>query len=86
MQTVRTVLDGLTDGRRSTWLWDTKRASAAVGCVPNKFGDWWARSQDKFIELIVAMPGETAAEIAALFAKAEMIRQERAEAARNRSA
>ena len=87
MRPVEQAINSLTDGRRATWLWDTKLAASAVGCVPNKFGDWWGRTEDKLIELFVAMPGETAAELAALFAKAEMVRQQRqAEAAGKRSA
>ena len=48
---------------------------------PDKFNDWWQRTRGKWIELIIAQPGESAAELAAMFAQAEAERQRRAIAA-----
>ncbi len=67
----------ITEDRRSDWLWDTKSASEAVGCHPNKFGDWIQRTRRKFIELYIAQPGETAAELVSLIALAEVERKKR---------
>jgi len=63
--------------RRADWLFDTKAAADAVGCHPRKFGDWWHRTQAKLIELYIAQPGQLAAEVAAIFARAEAERQKR---------
>jgi hypothetical protein len=47
----RDVLDAATEGPRSPYLFDTKTAAEAVGCHPNKFGDWWMRTEDKLERL-----------------------------------
>lgn len=72
-QAVRSIMED----HRANWLFDTKRASAAVQCHPRKFGDWWLRTQRKLIELYIAQPGQLAAELAALIALAESERQRR---------
>lgn len=72
-QAVRSVMED----RRASYLFDTRTASEAVGCVPNKFGDWWRRNQQKLIALAVACPGALSVEVALIFAEAEAIRQKR---------
>jgi len=64
--------------QRADYLFDTKTAAVAVGCHPNKFGDWWRRTEGKLIDLYIACPGELAAELAAMIARAEAKRQSRA--------
>jgi len=71
----------LTADRRAPYLFHTKTAADAVGCHPNKFSDWYQRNRAKLIELYIAQPGETAAEMAALIAVAEAERQRRAQQA-----
>lgn len=58
------------EDRRADYLFNTKIASEAVGCHPNKFGDWWRRSRHKLVRLCQAQPGETAAELALVIAEA----------------
>lgn len=77
MEPIERVLRSVTEDRRADWLFDTKRASDAVGCHPRKFGDWWFRTQRKLIELYMVQPGQLAAELAAMIAKAESERQRR---------
>jgi hypothetical protein len=67
----------ITEDRKASYLFDTKRASEAVGCVPNKFNDWWSMTQHKLIALALVNPGELAAEMASIFALAEVQRQSR---------
>jgi hypothetical protein len=65
---IEAQLASIREDRRADYLFDTKAASAAVGCHPNKFHDWWYRTRDKLIALAESQPGETAAELAALIA------------------
>jgi hypothetical protein len=74
---IQRVLASLTEERRASYLFDTKTASAAVGCVPNKFADWWQRTRGKLIDLYLEQPGELAAEFAVIIAEAESRRQKR---------
>lgn len=74
---IQRALAAITEDRRTPYLFNTKAASDAVGCVPNKFGDWWARTRGKLIDLYIAQPGELAVEFAALIAEAESHRQSR---------
>ncbi|HSW50565.1 MAG TPA: hypothetical protein VLH09_10340 [Bryobacteraceae bacterium] len=75
MNRIERAVDAITEDRRAAYLFDTKKAARAVGCVPNKFSDWWIRTQDKLIRLYQAQPGEFAAELAVLIALAEARRQ-----------
>ena len=77
MSPIQRKVAAITEDRRASYLFNTKTASDAVGCHPNKFNDWWSRSKSKLIELYIAQPGETAAELAALIALAEAERQHR---------
>lgn len=70
MSRVRAVLDAVTEDRRASYLFDTKAASEAVGCVPNKFGDWWSRTERKLIALAAADPAGTAAHFAMILSRA----------------
>lgn len=79
MPSIEQAVRSITEDRRADWLFDTKRAAAAVECHPRKFGDWWLRTQRKLIELYIAQPGQLAAELAALIALAEAERQRRTE-------
>lgn len=67
---VSDALDAVTEDRRASYLWDTRTASEAVGCVPNKFGDWWSRTERKLTALAAADPAATAAMLALVLAKA----------------
>lgn len=69
MQPIERALASIREDRRADYLWPTKTAAEAVGCVPNKFNDWWQRTESKLLALFVACPGETAAELAAICAK-----------------
>lgn len=80
MPTIERALAQITEDRRAQYLFHTKTAADAVGCHPNKFNDWYQRNKAKLIELYIAQPGETAAEMAALIAQAESERQRRASA------
>lgn len=82
MDRVGSTLDAVTEDRRSDYLFHTPTAADAVGCCPNKFGDWWYRTRRKLRELAIRQPGELAAEMAALFAHAEAERQRRASSPR----
>lgn len=75
MHPIERQIRSITEDRRAGYLFATKTAAAAVGCHPNKFGDWWARTQSKLIALYQACPGELAAELAAMIALAEAQRQ-----------
>lgn len=77
MASIESLVRSITEDRRADYLFPTKTASEAVGCHPNKFGDWWARTHSKLIALYLACPGELAAELAALIALAESQRQRR---------
>jgi hypothetical protein len=79
MPSIQRAIAAITDDRRSSYLFDTKTAADAVGCVPNKFGDWWARTRGKLIDLYKAQPGQLAAELAMLIALGEEERQQSAE-------
>lgn len=79
MNSIEQLASSITDDRRATYLFDTKAASDAVGCHPNKFNDWWQRTNSKLLELYISQPGQLAAEIAALFARAEAERSRREE-------
>lgn len=78
MQPIERAIASITEDRRASYLFNTKTAADAVGVVPNKFNDWWQRTRAKLIELHIAQPGETAAELAVLIAQAEAERQRRA--------
>lgn len=67
----------ITEDRRADYLFHTKAAADAVGCHPNKYGDWWRRTREKLVALTVAMPAETAAELAALLAQGAAERERR---------
>jgi hypothetical protein len=77
MPSIERAIALITEDRRATYLFNTKAAAEAVGCHPNKFNDWWQRTQQKLIELYIAQPGELAAEMAGLIALAEAERQQR---------
>lgn len=70
MSRVDDVFDRVTEDRRAAYLFNTKTASDAVGCVPTKFSDWWLRTQRKLIALAEAEPHHTAAHFALILAKA----------------
>lgn len=65
----------ITEDRRADYLFDTKQAAEAVGCHPNKFGDWYYRTKRKLEALAVAQPGPAAAEFLGIIVNAEAIRQ-----------
>lgn len=71
---------------RTDYLFETKRAAAALQITPNKFGDWQRRTWDKLEELYIDQPGETAAELMALIARAEAERQRRTHLSRRNDA
>lgn len=75
MSRVRVVLDAVTEDRRASYLFDTKAASEAVGCVPNKFGDWWSRTERKLVALAATDPASTAAHFAMILARAAEARR-----------
>jgi hypothetical protein len=64
------AIASLTEERRADYLFPTKTAADAVGCHPNKFGDWLYRSRDKWVALARACPAEVGAEFAAILARA----------------
>jgi hypothetical protein len=65
------------EDRRADYLWDTKVAADAVNLHVNKFSAWWYANRAKLIELAIADPGNTAAELLAVIATAESQRQRR---------
>lgn len=67
----------ITEDRRADYLFDTKLAAEAVGCHPNKFGDWYYRTKRKLEALADVQPGQTAAEFLGIIANAEARRQRR---------
>jgi hypothetical protein len=71
MSQIDRAVAAITEDRRASYLFSTKQAAMAVGCHPNKFMDWWGRTQRKLIALYLAQPGETAAELMAIVATAE---------------
>ncbi|MGN6727785.1 MAG: hypothetical protein ACTHLZ_17835 [Tepidisphaeraceae bacterium] len=71
MHPIEHAVLSITEDRRSSYLFDTKIAADAVGCHPNKFNDWWIRTQRKLIALYQVQPGELAAEMMAMIARAE---------------
>lgn len=75
MNSIERRLASITEDRRADYLFETKRAAAAVGCHQNKFHDWWHRTKWKLENLFIDQPGETAAELASLIAAAESRRQ-----------
>ena len=77
MPTIERAIALIKEDRRADYLFHTKTAAEAVGCHPRKFNDWYQRNKAKLIELIIAQPGESAAELAVLFAQAECERQRR---------
>ena len=79
MTRIEAAIGAITEDRRTTYLFHTKTAAAAVGCVPNKFGDWWNRTRSKLVELYLVQPGELAAEMAILIAAAEDLRRQHEE-------
>lgn len=78
--TIERRVRSIMEDRRTDYIWPTKAAAQAVGCVPNKFSDWFSRTRAKLTELYVAMPGETAAELATIIARGEAERKRRQEA------
>jgi len=82
MSRVQGALASLTRKSRADYLYDTKVAAEAVGCIPTKFGEWWYRTERKLKELYKAQPGQFTASIAVLLAEAESERQEEAEQSR----
>lgn len=77
MQQIDRFIGSITEDRRAGYLFDTKAASAAVGCHPNKFGDWWRRTREKLVALAEAQPGETGAELMGALAQAAAERERR---------
>jgi hypothetical protein len=67
---VERSLAAVTEDRRASYLFDTKAASEAVRCVPNKFGDWWSRTEWKLTELAKRDPAAVAAHFAMILARA----------------
>lgn len=76
-RSIEQFIGSITEDRRSDYLFHTKTAADAVGCHPNKYGDWWRRTREKLVALSVAMPAETAAELAALLAQGAAERERR---------
>lgn len=70
MDPIERRIASITEDRRASYLWDTKVAAEALNIQPNRFGEWWLRTRGKLIDLFMAQPGETAAELAALIATA----------------
>ena len=68
----------ITEDLRRDYLWETKRASQVLRLHPNKVSTWWYGNRAKLMELAIAMPGETAAELMGVLARAESERQRRA--------
>jgi phosphoribosylcarboxyaminoimidazole (NCAIR) mutase len=77
MSQIARAIDAIREDRRADYLWDTDVVSKALHVHPNKFSDWWYRTRDKLIDLMIAQPGQTAAELAALIASAEAERSRR---------
>lgn len=80
MSAILNRIAALKEGRRSAYLWNTKIASAALGCGENKLGEWVYRTKRKIMDLYKAQPGETVCEFATWIAEAEAERKEEAEA------
>lgn len=51
-------------------MWTDKELSQATGLHANKAGAWWASTEERLIQLYLLFPGETAAALAILTAKA----------------
>ena len=50
-------------------MWDTKQAAKCLNIHPNKFEDWWGRTEAKLLQLMADMPGETSAMLAVVVAR-----------------
>ncbi len=57
-------------------LWPVKTAASALDFHANTFTSWWLTTKHRLKRLYHQMPGETAAELAALIAEAEAERQD----------
>lgn len=77
MSAIERTIASIREDRRADYLFDTKAASDAVGCHPNKFSDWWYRTRGKLLDLYASQPGEVAAEMLAIIAQGEVERQKR---------
>ena len=80
MSAIRQTLDSLTTDRRASYLFDTKVIATALDVHPNRVSDWWYRTKEKLRKVAKVQPGQLAAEMAVIFAEAEMDRQAEAEA------
>jgi hypothetical protein len=74
---IERFVGSVTEDRRTDYLFPTKAAADAVGCHPNKYGDWWRRTREKLTALAVAMPAETAAELMGVLAQGAAERERR---------
>jgi hypothetical protein len=74
MSEIERRIASITEDHRAAYLFGTKTAADAVGCHPNKFGDWWTRTEDKLLRLCRAQPAQLAAHFAVIFARAQQER------------
>lgn len=77
MHSIEHSIRSITEDQRAGYLFQTKLAAQATGMVPNKFGDWWRRTQGKLIDLGQVQPAELATELAMILAIVERERQRR---------
>jgi hypothetical protein len=75
-ESIEGLCSSVTEGRRSGCLFDTDVCSAAFRIERGKFTPWWFRTRERLLTLAVWQPGKLAAELAVIFAEAEMQRQE----------
>lgn len=72
---VQQAVAALRESKRAAYLFDTKIAAETVGLGDNKFSEWWGRTREKLKALALTQPGQLAAEVAVIFAEAEMDRE-----------
>jgi hypothetical protein len=77
MHTIERAIASVTEGRRASYLFDTKVAATHLRMHPNKFHARWYRTRDWLIDLYEAQPGALAAEMLAIIAAGEARKQQR---------
>ena len=75
LSAVARAVEAVTAARRAHYLWETPVAAAALDVSPNKFGDWWSRTERKLVALATQDPAATAAHFAMILAKAAEARR-----------
>lgn len=77
MSSIDRRIGSIREDHRADYLFNTKVVANHLRCHPNKFHARWYRTRAWLMELVIAQPGETSAELCAIIAQGVAERERR---------